>query len=209
MNLGEQWILCINTWLIISFHELEAAFNELFGELWIIDCFAFFFSCSITWSLSFHRTVLVNTLPIPTTTNCRKWNDLKHLLLFHSSVGQKSGMGSGGFSAQIPTGLKSRCKKAVLPCLLGLPLHLSLCWQNLEFCRMECWPSCWPLARGSLLHNIRICFLGVPIMAQWKRIWLGTLRLRVNPWPHSVRWGSELWCRLQTQLRSGIAAAVA
>ena len=28
--------------------------------------------------------------------------------------------------------------------------------------------------------------MGVPIVAQWKQIQLGTMRLQVHPWPHSV-----------------------
>ena len=55
--------------------------------------------------------------------------------------------------------------------------------------------------------------LGVPIMAQRKRIWLGAMSLWV--WSLTSLSGlriwrcCELWCRLQMQLRSGIAVAVA
>ena len=55
-------------------------------------------------------------------------------------------------------------------------------------------------------------FLGVAIMAQWKQIRLGTVRLQVQPlaplsglriWCHH-----ELWYRWQTQLGCGVAVAV-
>ena len=48
-------------------------------------------------------------------------------------------------------------------------------------------------------------------------LWLSRLRIQLylwgfDPWPYSVGWRiwhcCELWCRLQTWLRSGIAAAV-
>ena len=53
---------------------------------------------------------------------------------------------------------------------------------------------------------------GVPVMAQWKQIQLGIMRLRVGflaslsglrIW-HRL----EPWCRSQTQLGSGVAVAV-
>ena len=56
-------------------------------------------------------------------------------------------------------------------------------------------------------------FLAVPIVAQWKRIWLGTMRLQV--WPLASLSGlriwhcHELWCRWQMWLGSGTAVAVA
>ena len=66
----------------------------------------------------------------------------------------------------------------------------------------------FPLWHGGL----RIRLHGVPIMAQWRRIQLGTMRL----WVRSLAslsglriWGCrELWYRSQTLLRSGIAVAV-
>ena len=54
---------------------------------------------------------------------------------------------------------------------------------------------------------------GVPVVAQRKRIWLGTMRLGV--WSQASLSGlriwhcRELWYRLQTQVRSGVAVAVA
>ena len=54
---------------------------------------------------------------------------------------------------------------------------------------------------------------GVPIMAQWKRIQLETIRLLVQSLAllSGLRiWDChELWCRSQVRLRSGIAVAVA
>ena len=53
---------------------------------------------------------------------------------------------------------------------------------------------------------------GVTVVAQQKRIWLGTMRLRV--WSLDslselrIRHCRELWYRLQTQLRFGVAVAL-
>ena len=48
---------------------------------------------------------------------------------------------------------------------------------------------------------------GVPVMAQWKRIRLGTIRLRVRSLASlsglRIQHCCELWCRSQTWLRSG------
>ena len=53
---------------------------------------------------------------------------------------------------------------------------------------------------------------GVPVMAQWKRIRLGILRLPVQSLALlsglRLQRCPELWCRLQTWLGSGIAVAV-
>ena len=53
---------------------------------------------------------------------------------------------------------------------------------------------------------------GLPVVAQWKRIRLGTLRLRVRSLASlsglSIGHCCELWRRSQMQLRSGIAAAL-
>ena len=55
-------------------------------------------------------------------------------------------------------------------------------------------------------------FNGVPIMVQRKRIQLGTTRLRVptlaSPSGLGIQDCRELWCRLKTQLGSGVAVAV-
>ena len=55
--------------------------------------------------------------------------------------------------------------------------------------------------------------MGVPVMAQWKRIRLGTMRLRVQSLALlsglRILRCSELWCRSQMQLGSGIAVPVA
>jgi len=52
---------------------------------------------------------------------------------------------------------------------------------------------------------------GVPIMAQWKRIQLGTMRFQVPSLASisGLRIQRELWCRPQTWLRSCVAVAVA
>jgi len=53
---------------------------------------------------------------------------------------------------------------------------------------------------------------GVPVMAQWKWIWLGTMRLQV--WSLALLSGlriwhcRELWCRSQKRLRSRVAVAL-
>ena len=50
---------------------------------------------------------------------------------------------------------------------------------------------------------------GVPTVAQRKRIWLGTMRLRVQSLASLSGLGiRELWCRPQMRLRSCIAVAV-
>ena len=53
---------------------------------------------------------------------------------------------------------------------------------------------------------------GVPFMVQWKRIWLGTMRLRVRSLASLSGWRiwrfCELWCRLKMRLGPGIAVAV-
>ena len=58
---------------------------------------------------------------------------------------------------------------------------------------------------------IRIRSLGVPVMAQWKRIWLGTTRFRVQSLASlsgfRIWHCCELWCRPQTWLGSGVAVA--
>ena len=52
----------------------------------------------------------------------------------------------------------------------------------------------------------------VPVVVQRKRTRLGTMRLQVQPLATRsglrIRRCGELWCRLQTQLGSGIAVAV-
>ena len=53
---------------------------------------------------------------------------------------------------------------------------------------------------------------GVPVVAQWKRIGLGSMRMQVRflAWISGLRIQCccELWCRLQMQLRSRVAVAV-
>ena len=56
-------------------------------------------------------------------------------------------------------------------------------------------------------------FLGVPVLAQRKQIRLGIKRLRVQSLTLlsglKIQHCHELWCRSQTQLRSGVTMAVA
>ena len=55
--------------------------------------------------------------------------------------------------------------------------------------------------------------MGVPVVVQWKRIQLGTMRLQLDPWLD--QWVKdlvspschELWCRLQTWLGYHVAVA--
>ena len=53
---------------------------------------------------------------------------------------------------------------------------------------------------------------GVPVMAQWKRIQLETMRLRVRSLALlsglKIQRCHELWCRSQMQLGSGVAVAM-
>ena len=60
--------------------------------------------------------------------------------------------------------------------------------------------------------DLKIQIPGVPIMAQWKRIQLGTMRLLVRSLAllSGLRiWHcGELWCRSQIRLQSCIAVAV-
>ena len=54
---------------------------------------------------------------------------------------------------------------------------------------------------------------GVPVVAQWKRIWLVSMRIWVRSLAllsgSNIQHCRELWCRSQTQLRSCVAVAVA
>ena len=55
--------------------------------------------------------------------------------------------------------------------------------------------------------NLHLNFItGVPVLAQRKQIWLGTMRLRFDPWPHSVGWGSgtAMSCGVGRQLQLGL-----
>ena len=60
-----------------------------------------------------------------------------------------------------------------------------------------------------------VCFLnilGIPVMAQWKRIWLAGVKMQVQSLASfsglRIWLSHELWCRSQMRLRSGIAVAV-
>ena len=56
-------------------------------------------------------------------------------------------------------------------------------------------------------------YTGVPMMAQCKRIWLGTMRLQVQSLASlsglRIQCCRELWCTSQTWLGSGVAVALA
>ena len=56
------------------------------------------------------------------------------------------------------------------------------------------------------------CKLRVPVVAQWKQIQLGTMRLRVRSLASlsglRIWCCHELWCKSQMWLRSGIAVAL-
>ena len=67
-------------------------------------------------------------------------------------------------------------------------------------------------------HDIKIHMYskfssGISVMAQWKWIQLGAIRLQVRSLALlselRIRRCRELWCRLQTRLGSGVAVAVA
>ena len=63
-----------------------------------------------------------------------------------------------------------------------------------------------------LIENKWFYISGVPIMAQRKQIWLASMRTQFRSLASlsglRIQRCCELWCRLQTQLRSGIAVAV-
>ena len=60
--------------------------------------------------------------------------------------------------------------------------------------------------------DVNIILFGVPVVAHWKRIQLGTMRLLVRSLASlsglRIRYCRKLWCRSQMWLRSGIAVAV-
>ena len=65
---------------------------------------------------------------------------------------------------------------------------------------------------GTYLSKFKKERKGVPIVAQQKQIRLGTMRFRVQSLASlsglRIRRCHELWCRLQTWLRSGVAVNV-
>ena len=68
-------------------------------------------------------------------------------------------------------------------------------------------------AGGAVKKKTKLIGSSHPITAQWKRLQLGTLRLRVRPLASlrglRIQRYCELWCRLQMWLGFGIAVAVA
>ena len=68
------------------------------------------------------------------------------------------------------------------------------------------------LSVANLIVGLEIRDLGVLVMVQWKGIRLGTVRLQVRYLALfsglRIECCRELWCRLQTRLRSFVAVAV-
>ena len=68
--------------------------------------------------------------------------------------------------------------------------------------------------KKGLRHRARLVsrFLGVPVVAQQKRIWLISMRMQVQSLAllggSGIRHCHELWCRSQTWLRSHVAVVV-
>ena len=62
------------------------------------------------------------------------------------------------------------------------------------------------------IRSIELTDAGVPVVAQWKQIRLGTMRLQVRSLASltglRIRRCRELWCTSQTRLGSGVAVAV-
>ena len=69
-----------------------------------------------------------------------------------------------------------------------------------------------PCATSAALEEAKKKKVGVPVVAQQKRIQLGTMRLRVQSLASlsglRIWHCHELWCRLQMWLRSCVAVAV-
>ena len=92
-------------------------------------------------------------------------------------------------------------------------VQVSLCYQfllartssNLSF-------RAYLLVKNSLSLPSSKNVLGVPVLVQQKRIWLGTMRFQVRSLASltglRIRPCYELWCRLQTQLGSSVAVAL-
>ena len=79
-----------------------------------------------------------------------------------------------------------------------------------EMCRLALTVvTSWRLHLKPLLNHMPS---GVPIVAQRKPVWLGTVRLRVPSLASlsglRILRGRALWCRLQTRLGSRVALAV-
>ena len=92
-------------------------------------------------------------------------------------------------------------------------VSVSLCLLNYRLWRNDKGVYMYIIKYAKNIFKKTIKDTGVPIVARRKRIWLGTMRLRV--WSLAllsglrIRHCCELWCRLQTRLRSGIAVALA
>ena len=99
--------------------------------------------------------------------------------------------------------------------LLALPLNSHPAWGKLPFLlgsvnQEDFWASHSPSVSAP---EIKSSVLEVPVMAQWNRILLVSIRMQVRSlallsWLR-IQHCCELWCRLQMWLRCGIAVAVA
>ena len=60
--------------------------------------------------------------------------------------------------------------------------------------------------------HLKLSFFGVPIVAQRKQIWLGSMRIQIQSLASlsglRIQHFHELWCRPQMWLGSGVAVAV-
>ena len=65
----------------------------------------------------------------------------------------------------------------------------------------------------SVIKIFKGIIIGVPVVVQWKRIRLGTMKLWVRSLVSlsglRIQRYRELWCRSQTRLGSGVAVALA
>ena len=91
-------------------------------------------------------------------------------------------------------------------------MYTCMCdWVTLLYSR-KLTEHCKPAIMEKIKIIIKKKFLGVAIMAQWKQIRLGTVRLQVQSLVSLSRlrfWHChELWCSLKMKLRSCVAAAV-
>ena len=126
------------------------------------------------------------------------------------------GPGCAGFSAWISTtepwkGTFCLSKNVLYGPNLASGIYIKSVMLSTYFC------GCWKVAQ----ENIKVIFkygeqyclkkleCGIPIVVQQKWIQLGTVRLRVRSLASlsglRIRCCHELWCRLQTRLRSGVA----
>ena len=86
-----------------------------------------------------------------------------------------------------------------------------VCTVNMSYC---CCCSPWSPGWSSVVRSLhrQLTPLGVPVMAQWKRIRLVSMRFQVRSLSLlsglRIRHYRELWCRSQMQLGLGVAVSV-